>query len=259
MKMKHHRNMLGMYYPNPMGGAQPGWDSQMQQQPQSSFPNQYSQPQQQPPRTRPNFNYYPQNMMQMPYMQPHVGGYQSGSYMPMQNQYPQQQYPQYGGGQYYNRQSAHPYQRRGYNNQYNQRGGGRQNNYRQKNQNYRTGYHAQNHGQSNNQNQIPQENKNNQNELRQTGEPMATSTYTLDGLKSDIQNFMKCPQDMQRNILGELLFPQVQKHCGENAPKITGMLVDFNVMEIQEIIELIESEGQLVERIKEAQELLDSK
>lgn len=42
------------------------------------------------------------------------------------------------------------------------------------------------------------------------------------------------------------------------APKITGMLIDFDVFEVADIIELLESKEHLVERVDEAEELITS-
>jgi hypothetical protein len=43
----------------------------------------------------------------------------------------------------------------------------------------------------------------------------------------------------------------------DTAPKITGMLIDFEVFEVSEILEFLENESNLIERITEAKELLD--
>lgn len=62
----------------------------------------------------------------------------------------------------------------------------------------------------------------------------------------------------KRNILGEFLYPKVLKEIGNNlAPKITGMLVDFEVMTEEEIVEAIEDDSILRQRINEAKEALD--
>jgi len=42
----------------------------------------------------------------------------------------------------------------------------------------------------------------------------------------------------------------------DNAPKITGMLIDFEVFEVSDIIEFLESDDALLERVKEAEELI---
>jgi hypothetical protein len=44
----------------------------------------------------------------------------------------------------------------------------------------------------------------------------------------------------------------------ENTPKITGMLIDFEVFEVTDIIEFLESDAILLERVKEAEELINS-
>lgn len=70
---------------------------------------------------------------------------------------------------------------------------------------------------------------------------------------------MDFDQDKKRSILGELLFPQIKsllKSNDENAPKITGMLIDFEVFEVSDIIEFLESKEALLERVKEAEELI---
>lgn len=58
--------------------------------------------------------------------------------------------------------------------------------------------------------------------------------------------------------MGELLYPFVTKYAKQIdlAPKITGMLIDFDVFEIQEIIEFLESEENLKDRVIEAEELI---
>lgn len=42
------------------------------------------------------------------------------------------------------------------------------------------------------------------------------------------------------------------------APKITGMLIDFEVFEVSEILEFLENEELLKERVKEAEELIEN-
>jgi hypothetical protein len=56
-----------------------------------------------------------------------------------------------------------------------------------------------------------------------------------------------------------MLFPKIKallKGNDENAPKITGMLIDFEVFEVSDIIEFLESNEALMERVKEAEELI---
>jgi len=40
------------------------------------------------------------------------------------------------------------------------------------------------------------------------------------------------------------------------APKITGMLIDFTVFEVTDILEMLEDESSLQERVNEAEELI---
>ena len=56
-----------------------------------------------------------------------------------------------------------------------------------------------------------------------------------------------------------MLFPKIKvllKINDENAPKITRMLIDFETFNINDIIVLLESNEALLERVKEAEELI---
>jgi len=91
----------------------------------------------------------------------------------------------------------------------------------------------------------------------QKGGSTLASGLTIADLKNKWQDFIKLDKDKQRNILGELLFPLIKERVGEsNAPKITGMLIDLDVLEIQDIFEFLEDRDLLDERIKEANELI---
>jgi polyadenylate-binding protein len=85
------------------------------------------------------------------------------------------------------------------------------------------------------------------------------ANLTVQSLKDKLEDFLKLEPEKQRNILGELLFPKIlRKSRPEHAPKITGMLVDFEVLTVQDILEMLEDDGILEERISEAQELINS-
>jgi polyadenylate-binding protein len=85
------------------------------------------------------------------------------------------------------------------------------------------------------------------------------ANLTVQSLKDKLDDFLKLEPEKQRNILGELLFPKILRRSRpEHAPKITGMLVDFEVLTIQDILEMLEDDGILDERIQEAQELINS-
>jgi len=79
-------------------------------------------------------------------------------------------------------------------------------------------------------------------------------------LKESIESFMKRELDYQRTILGTLLYPLVQKKV-ENidfAPKITGMLIDFENFGVPDILEFIENDQSLDKVIEEAQTVIMS-
>ena len=55
-----------------------------------------------------------------------------------------------------------------------------------------------------------------------------------------------------------MLFPRVEKFSTDQSrtPKITGMLVDFDVFEVNEILEFLENDSVLKERVAEAEDLI---
>lgn len=112
--------------------------------------------------------------------------------------------------------------------------------------------------------QIPKFNKqmmgmNMMSQQQQQQQQQTLSYSTPQQLKENINSFLNQDKEKQRSILGELLYPLVDKLVDnkENAPKITGMLIDFEVFEVSEILEFLENESMLIERIQEAKELLD--
>lgn len=72
--------------------------------------------------------------------------------------------------------------------------------------------------------------------------------------------FLKKNVEFQRTILGELLFPMIQEiipaQQRDYVPKITGMLIDFSVFEVDDILELFEDNEVLQERVQEAVDLI---
>ena len=83
---------------------------------------------------------------------------------------------------------------------------------------------------------------------------------TYEQIKKNKEVFMKKPIDFQRTILGELLFPMITEIISapdkEFVPKITGMLIDFSVFEVDDILELFEDKEALKERVQEAVDLI---
>lgn len=88
--------------------------------------------------------------------------------------------------------------------------------------------------------------------------PTAAKKMTVETIEANLKNFKNLKQEEQRNILGELLYPNVLIAVGrELAPKVTGMLVDFDVMTIEEILDAIKDAEILKQRVAEAKEALD--
>lgn len=59
--------------------------------------------------------------------------------------------------------------------------------------------------------------------------------WTIEHLKKNLNEFIVKDIDDKRSILGEMLFPKIKdllKENDTNAPKITGMLIDFEVFEV---------------------------
>lgn len=86
---------------------------------------------------------------------------------------------------------------------------------------------------------------------------------TIDQIRENPDDFVKKPQDLQKSILGQLIYPKVKGKLDERkedsktlTPKITGMLIDFTVFELEDIIEMIDNQEDLNERIEEALELI---
>ena len=89
--------------------------------------------------------------------------------------------------------------------------------------------------------------------------PIQIPTVAPTSLRDNMQEFLKLDQNKQRETLGNMLFPRIKKYADdEMAPKITGMLIDFSVFEVQDIVEFLENEESLKEKIEEARELIRS-
>ena len=83
--------------------------------------------------------------------------------------------------------------------------------------------------------------------------------WTVDQLAQNQQEFLELQEEKQRNILGELMYPKVQEKCDDHAKvsKITGMLIDLEILELEEIVDILNNEEALEERIKEALEVIE--
>jgi len=93
-----------------------------------------------------------------------------------------------------------------------------------------------------------------------TQQPPAQQPFKLTPqfLKEHLSDFLAFDQEKQRSHLGEILYPSVKNFTtAELAPKVTGMLIDLDVFEVQEILEFLENDEMLQERVKEAEELIN--
>lgn len=66
---------------------------------------------------------------------------------------------------------------------------------------------------------------------------------------------MRQSDDDKRKLLGNLMFYRVQSVQSVNkdlVPKITGMLIDLEVLEFEEVIEILKDDKVLEERISDA-------
>jgi len=84
--------------------------------------------------------------------------------------------------------------------------------------------------------------------------------YDVNWLKHNKKEFMNFDSDKQRNVLGELMFAKIQGTklvAAENVSKVTGMLIDLEILDYEEIIDMLENSDSLKERINEALEVIN--
>ena len=73
-------------------------------------------------------------------------------------------------------------------------------------------------------------------------------------------DFLGLSEDKQREILGNLLFPLIQKNTDEViTPKIMGILLNFIVFEVADILEFIDNESVGKEKIDKAKKSIQPK
>jgi len=73
--------------------------------------------------------------------------------------------------------------------------------------------------------------------------------------------FSKLPQNQQRNILGQVMYQKIIKlRPGDQskASKITGMLIDFEVFTLEEILDILKNDQEIAERVGEAEKLIEN-
>lgn len=84
--------------------------------------------------------------------------------------------------------------------------------------------------------------------------------YTVEWLKKNKKEFMDMNNEKQKNILGNLMFQRVSESklaSKTQIPKVTGMLIDMEILDYAEIIDILENDEALKERVNEALEILE--
>lgn len=92
---------------------------------------------------------------------------------------------------------------------------------------------------------------------------MENPTSNLDLVKVVTANmtfFESLPDDKKKKILGHEMFKRVKEKCTDQSfvPKITGMLIDFDVLSVPQMLEIIADDAILAERVEEAISLIDN-
>jgi len=85
--------------------------------------------------------------------------------------------------------------------------------------------------------------------------------FNLEYLKSHKSEFLGYDKERQNNILGNLMYHKVMESGLSNkdlAPKITGMLIDMDILDLTEIIEIMENKESLNERVNEALDVINT-
>merc|ERR1711865_1058273 len=83
----------------------------------------------------------------------------------------------------------------------------------------------------------------------------AQPTATTPGAPLSAAALAAAPPGIQKQMLGEKLYPAISKHQPELAGKITGMMLE---MDNSELLILLESEQQLKNKVEEAMRVLES-
>lgn len=84
--------------------------------------------------------------------------------------------------------------------------------------------------------------------------------YNVEWLKKNKKEFGEFSQERKKTILGNLMFNRVKdskQATQTQIPKVTGMLIDLEILDYAEIIDILENDDALKERIKEALDILE--
>ena len=79
-------------------------------------------------------------------------------------------------------------------------------------------------------------------------------------IKNRMKEFSMLGEEMKKNLLGHIMYQRVKSAnpAEDLIPKITGMLIDLEVLALEEILEIIENDESLKERIDEAIDVLEN-
>lgn len=77
----------------------------------------------------------------------------------------------------------------------------------------------------------------------------------LQWLKQNSREFMNLQAEEKRRILGNLMYFRIRNNAdcdGTLTPKVTGMLIDLEVLDLADIISILEDDSILKERVSDA-------
>ena len=84
--------------------------------------------------------------------------------------------------------------------------------------------------------------------------------YSPQWIKENKEEFEDFDEDKKRNVLGEMMYKKVSM-VNDIDPtqisKITGMLIDLEILDLEEILEMLMNEEFLRDRISEAMEIIN--
>ena len=87
-----------------------------------------------------------------------------------------------------------------------------------------------------------------------------TPSESAQVIKNRLKEFENLDEETKKNLLGHIMYQRVKSAnpSDDLIPKITGMLIDLEVLNIEEILEIIENDESLKERIDEAIDVLEN-
>ena len=85
----------------------------------------------------------------------------------------------------------------------------------------------------------------------------ASGAKDVHWLRANLDEFNSYVSAEKKNILGTMMYAKVVEKASHSlVPKITGMLIDLNVLAVDDIIDSIQNRGILQQRVNEAIQLI---